>query len=101
MKNLLSIFFIICSVSLLTFSCFEDEDEPVVLCDFDGIQSTGTAYSNAVLAYSQNPTYANCNKIKTTGQTYVNKLKSCPETNSADLSAVEDMLDDLDCTIHL
>lgn len=67
--------------SIVLFSCKKEEPAPAVDCAgiSTSIVADVTAYQNAVTTYSTSPTVANCNAVKSTLTTIINKIKDCPQ----------------------
>lgn len=98
MRNLVSKFFIVGCISLLTFSCFEDEDEVGTgNCDPNRIVELANGYQNAALTYTSNPTYSNCLNAKQKATDFYNYVKNCPNSGY-DADDLLDAINNIDCT---
>lgn len=79
MKQILYKSFLIVSVSLFTFSCFETDDgddivDPTVECNVD---SYIDSYLSAVETFNSNPTSSNCVTLKNRAMDMLNAIHNC------------------------
>jgi hypothetical protein len=98
MKQLFYRTFLMGCLSLSFISCFEDEDDDggSGLCNPSKIVELSTAYQNAALTYTSNPTYSNCINAKQKATDFYNYIKNCPESGySAD--DLLDAINNIDC----
>ncbi len=79
-----------CIVLTALTSCSSNDDEPALADCGNGlwtlsVQTELKAWTTAIQAYSTDPTPANCQKYKSTGQAYINaldKIKQCVPAGS-------------------
>ena len=67
----------------------------------DSFVKSSEAFSNAILAFSGDPSVANCQKMKNVGEEYWNAAKRCPTISAALMKEAEEgwaEWRDMDCT---
>jgi thioredoxin-related protein len=83
MKNLKRVLVLLLTVLLFNVSCSSSDNDPINgICEeyTAEFQTTLNKYSDAYMLQYQNPSTANCNKVKTEAQNvidFLNKLKDC------------------------
>ncbi len=73
-----TIFLSLIFFSLIVFSCKKDKTTEPDLCAQSWATTTQdelTNYSNAIMAYTQDPTVANCEAVRQAAQAYLNALE--------------------------
>ncbi len=94
MKKIIYSMLFIC---LFTFSSCEEEDLDTDSSNCDLMLEASNRYADAVNAWSQNQTTANCNTIITRGNAFVRAARLCPEASQSSINQVQNSLDNLDC----
>lgn len=75
MKKILKKSLLVVSMSLFTFSCFgSDEGDTPETCN---VNSYIDAYLSAVNSFNANPTYSNCENLKSKGIALLNAIDNC------------------------
>ena len=86
MKNIFIIFVLFLSIS----SCKKAALDPSTRCD-----NAAEKYLEKVTAFSNSPTKANCENIKSAAKTF---LSDCPTVSAAERKAAQDDIDKIDCS---
>ncbi len=61
---------------IIGYGCKKDDDDPVGCSNWaNEVSAEATAFSNAGVAWSTNPTTANCQAYKDAGEAYLNALQ--------------------------
>ncbi|MCO4294805.1 hypothetical protein NF867_18220 [Solitalea sp. MAHUQ-68] len=91
MTKFLTILFV---SSLVLVSC--KEDEPSVC---DGLsQKDAEAYYNIAMQFSNNPTRANCNTLKSASYNLIKKFEKCDQATKDQIAQLTAAWDNVDCS---
>lgn len=77
MKKILYKSFLVASISLFTFSCFETDDGDGDLTPVCNVENYIDAYLSAVESFNANPNYSNCLTLKNRAIDMLNAIHNC------------------------
>jgi hypothetical protein len=90
----LSVIFIAMAITCISFTNCESlgEDTTSEVCNLDNAYDS---YINAINAFSNNPTRANCNNMKSKANAYITAAGNC---SGVDVSGPKATINSIDCT---
>ncbi|MFK8059311.1 MAG: hypothetical protein AB8B78_04385 [Polaribacter sp.] len=99
MNNVKNLFLGLVLSTVFVFSaCSSSADDALnAVCTEAGVEAAAEAIQTELLAFTNDPTSAKCNAVKTAMSNFINTFENCPQVTASDLAEAKKQLAELQC----